>query len=269
MTALYLTDQIVERFRTAFANVSDCRSKWRRFRNDPITKVDWYIMPLLNPDGYEFSHDHDRLWRKNRRPPPQDSAGDCFGVDLNRNWDVVGNGVGASDDPCSDTYRGVEPNSEPEVRTAAEKLLELKDIVRASLSLHSYGQLWLTSWGYKAQLPVDNNKMIDLGEKAAEAIEKVNGRKYKVGAAGKIFYPAGGASDDFAKGKAHIPYAVTVELPGGKRMGFHLPEAQIIGVGEEMFAALEVVASRANRENLGEDEFAARERERNERSDTF
>ena len=36
-------------------------------RND-ITNVDWYIMPLLNPDGYEFSHANasNRLWRKNR-----------------------------------------------------------------------------------------------------------------------------------------------------------------------------------------------------------
>jgi hypothetical protein len=27
-------------------------------------------MPLMNPDGYEYSHDHDRMWRKNRVPPP-------------------------------------------------------------------------------------------------------------------------------------------------------------------------------------------------------
>ena len=28
--------------------------------------VDWYVAPLLNPDGYEYSHTNDRLWRKNR-----------------------------------------------------------------------------------------------------------------------------------------------------------------------------------------------------------
>ena len=28
--------------------------------------VDWYVAPLLNPDGYEYSHTNDRMWRKNR-----------------------------------------------------------------------------------------------------------------------------------------------------------------------------------------------------------
>ncbi len=30
----------------------------------------------------------------------------CSGVDLNRNYDVVGFGVGASSDPCDETYKG-------------------------------------------------------------------------------------------------------------------------------------------------------------------
>ena len=66
--------------------------------------VDWYIAPLLNPDGYEYSHTDDRMWRKNRSPPPPGSR--CYGVDLNRNWDVIGFGAGAtSSNPCSETYK--------------------------------------------------------------------------------------------------------------------------------------------------------------------
>ena len=56
--------------------------------------------------------------------------------------------------------------------------------------------------------------MVKLGHDAVAKMESVNGRKYDVGAAGAIFYPAGGASDDFAKARAEIPYAVTLELPG-------------------------------------------------------
>lgn len=33
---------------------------------ETIQSVDWYVLPLLNPDGYEYSHQFDRLWRKNR-----------------------------------------------------------------------------------------------------------------------------------------------------------------------------------------------------------
>ena len=31
-----------------------------------IEKLDWYILPVHNPDGYFFSGKWDRLWRKTR-----------------------------------------------------------------------------------------------------------------------------------------------------------------------------------------------------------
>ncbi|CAG7687277.1 unnamed protein product, partial [Allacma fusca] len=30
---------------------------------------DWYISPVINPDGYEYSHTNDRFWRKTRSYP--------------------------------------------------------------------------------------------------------------------------------------------------------------------------------------------------------
>ena len=51
-----------------------------------LDQAEFVIIPLLNVDGYEFTWTDDRLWRKNRRPPPSGSA--CYGIDLNRNYDV-------------------------------------------------------------------------------------------------------------------------------------------------------------------------------------
>ncbi len=34
--------------------------------SDILTLLDWYFLPVLNPDGYVFTRDVDRLWRKNR-----------------------------------------------------------------------------------------------------------------------------------------------------------------------------------------------------------
>jgi murein tripeptide amidase MpaA len=39
-------------------------------KNENYTRLlditDWIIMPIANPDGYEFTHTEDRLWRKTR-----------------------------------------------------------------------------------------------------------------------------------------------------------------------------------------------------------
>ena len=37
------------------------------------------------------------------QPPP--AGKNCYGVDLNRNWDVVGYGDGASSNECSEIYK--------------------------------------------------------------------------------------------------------------------------------------------------------------------
>ena len=33
---------------------------------DYLDKINWYFIPSANPDGYTWSWDHDRLWRKTR-----------------------------------------------------------------------------------------------------------------------------------------------------------------------------------------------------------
>src|SRR5262249_11263007 len=76
-----------------------------------VNAVDFYFVPLVNPDGYEFTWASDRYWRKNRRV----NMPRCEGVDLNRNWSVGwGGNNGSSADPCSDVYRGTDPWSEPD-----------------------------------------------------------------------------------------------------------------------------------------------------------
>lgn len=49
--ATYILSQLVEK-NTSYTKLLD--------------KTDWMIMPVANPDGYEFTHTGDRLWRKTR-----------------------------------------------------------------------------------------------------------------------------------------------------------------------------------------------------------
>ncbi|MCL4124914.1 UNVERIFIED_CONTAM: hypothetical protein GTU68_011585, partial [Idotea baltica] len=65
---------------------------------------DLYILPVLNPDGYNYTMVEDRLWRKNRM---QYSSEDCVGTDLNRNYDDGHwGGIGSSNRSCLDIYHG-------------------------------------------------------------------------------------------------------------------------------------------------------------------
>ena len=56
---------------------------------------------------------------------------------MNRNFDVVGFGVGASSFPCDDNYMGESAATQPEVISATNVILRVKPQV--SMSFHSYG----------------------------------------------------------------------------------------------------------------------------------
>ena len=164
-----------------------------------LRSLDWYVVPLLNPDGYEFSHTEDRFWRKNRRPPT--GEGSCHGVDINRNFHV-GYGLGASTDSCSEIYQGPAAGSEPETQALMAVGQRLNSSLLYYVSLHAYGQSWLTPWGYKTD-PVTNMKELEVVALAAASQmectygRSVPAREYEVGAAADIYYIAGGASDDW------------------------------------------------------------------------
>lgn len=107
-----------------------------------LTLFEIVVVPCVNPDGYEYSHTTDRMWRKNRRV----NSGGSRGVDLNRNWDDYWGQRGASKSGGSDIYCGTHPSSEPEVRAMADYILSLKNRL-IGIDVHSFGQLILRNFG--------------------------------------------------------------------------------------------------------------------------
>ncbi|KAK3536110.1 hypothetical protein QTP70_029266, partial [Hemibagrus guttatus] len=79
-----------------------------------LEKFDIFLELVTNPDGYEYTHTSNRMWRKTRRI---NSGSSCVGVDPNRNWGTGFGGAGSSSNPCSETYRGMSAYSESEVRS--------------------------------------------------------------------------------------------------------------------------------------------------------
>jgi murein tripeptide amidase MpaA len=154
-----------------------------------LTKYDFYILPVVNPDGYEFTHTTTRLWRKNRVP---NSGSTCIGTDLNRNWNNNWNLNGASQNPCSETYSGTAANSGAEVKALSDYLLSLAPRVKVYFPVHSYSQLLLYSYGYSSALPPTNAALLARGQQATAALTAVNGASYRVGTITNVLYSASG-----------------------------------------------------------------------------
>lgn len=107
-----------------------------------LDRFDWYFIPMMNPDGYEYSHAVDRMWRKTRRNYTQTETkrsnianqnslteeqpinNDCLGADINRNFEFHWRKGGSSNNVCSSAYAGDKPFSEPEARALANFMLK-------------------------------------------------------------------------------------------------------------------------------------------------
>jgi carboxypeptidase A4 len=145
--------QLVHQFHTDISKVVEYAAYQLLTSTDATTagfknSYDFYIFPIVNPDGFAYTQSTDRMWRKNRQTTPSAS---CVGRDINRNWpshwDQRG---GASTSPCDQDYKG--PSAGDGVETKALKAH--LDSVAASkgvmlyMDIHSYSQLWMYPYGY-------------------------------------------------------------------------------------------------------------------------
>jgi carboxypeptidase T len=145
-----------------------------------VEKVDLFIAPLINADGYEWSRNPagERMWRKNRRPPPASVPPHCgtcggadphrFGVDINRNFDVIWQflsptgtdgtfsvaGVlgNMSCNPCEfEVYVGESAASERETQNV---VFLLNNNPQYYIDVHMKGRKIYHSWGTDDNRPI-------------------------------------------------------------------------------------------------------------------
>jgi len=200
-----------------------------------------HVLPVVNPDGYEYSHTTTRLWRKNRRS----ISGSCVGVDLNRNYGFQWMTGGASSDPCADTYAGPSRDSEAETKAVEAAINAYINTWDAFFTIHAYGKWWFTPYGYTgSSVPPDYSELrakAQVGANALMAVYRETG--WVTGSSAQILYVASGGSDDWAYGTAKIKYSHCLELRPGQTgtdssYGFTLPEARAPLAGEETFQGI-------------------------------
>ncbi|XP_015174391.1 PREDICTED: zinc carboxypeptidase-like [Polistes dominula] len=209
------------------------------FSKDPVVRNlaeshVWYIFPVFNPDGYEYTHSTNRLWRKNLKR----STWRCKGVDLNRNWDTHWSEIGSSSNPCSEIYAGQSAFSEIESKSMSTFINNIPEKMKAYLAFHSYSQLLLIPFGHSNERIDNYDDLMEIGRFSVKALAMRYGTNYTVGNIVDVIYPASGGSMDWVRATIGPRITYTYELRDKGRYAFLLPSDQIIPTGEETMDSL-------------------------------
>lgn len=215
---------------------------------DLVDRSEIWIIPIVNPDGLEYSIHFYRYWRKNRR----NNGDGTYGVDINRNygykWGL--DNSGSSPNPDSSVYRGKSAFSEPE--TQAVRDLFVENDFRAMISYHSYSQVVLYPWGYTL-IPTEHDGLFSsIAKEMTSRMQQANGRTYEYGQAGDSLYFTNGDTTDWTYGIYGIP-SFTIELPPIDQIhgGFFNAEKDIQTIfAENLPAALYLIEWAIQQENL-------------------
>ena len=131
-----------------------------------------YIVPCLNPDGFEYSRQHFSFWRKNRR----DNGDGTFGVDLNRNFSI---NFKKTTDTRSNIYGGPHAFSEPETQ-AIKNFVENHTNITTALDYHSQGNVFFPAHKFNHEAEIEGTDLNILCANMANEIYKISGKQYGI-----------------------------------------------------------------------------------------
>lgn len=206
-----------------------------------LANLDFLFIPVLNPDGYEYTWTHDRLWRKNRQQTPDPN---CFGIDIDHLYDF--HWTRSTDSECGEEYSGNSPFEAYESRIWDEYLNNTNHNhqIYGYIDLHSYAQEILYPYAFScAQQPRDEENLIELAYGISKAIRMLLGKYYDVLPAcldrDSDLLPdlgSGSALDYMYHNKAYWAYQLKLRDSG--LHGFLLPSKYIEPVGQEIASGL-------------------------------
>jgi hypothetical protein len=197
-----------------------------------LASRDIWVIPVANPDGYEYTFTTDRLWRKNRR----DNGDGTFGVDLNRNHAAyfAFDDVGSSARHDAETYRGPSAESEPETRAIAAFHRAHPPVV--AISYHTYADAILYPWGHASGLFTGDQAAFEalagtvLHPAALDSLPGSGKTRYTPVPSWAL-YPTNGDYDEWAYqefGALALTVEMTAGWSAGSYYGFEFPDDEML-----------------------------------------
>ena len=150
-----------------------------------VDNAEWYLLPIMNPDGYERYRRYNARW-----------------IDLNRNWGGPGSG--------EDSSGGPYPFSEPETSALRDFLVGHPN-VRLHLDLHGYVPWFMWSWGFTSEHAPDHGVYYPVGVEVRSLIRAAGGESYHIGSIWEVAYWVSGGSIDYSYGDLNR-WGFTLEL---------------------------------------------------------
>jgi len=224
-----------------------CNYLITNYASDPnlqtlLDKLVFVVVPVANPDGYIYSWETDRLWRKNR----SNNTDGTFGVDLNRNfpshWGLDSGSSGATSD---DDYRGPSAGSELETQVSMQLLYSLPNLV-AAIDLHSFSQVILRPPSWEQATDPNEATLSSMSDGMVSHIASSRGTKYASEQAYKLYLSSGDAMTWWHDQSSSM-ISLTIELePQANTLsdGFILSPSEIVPVGMELTKGLVYVSER-------------------------
>ncbi|KAI1654904.1 zinc carboxypeptidase A [Daldinia decipiens] len=202
-----------------------------------LDNYDFYVLPVVNPDGFVYSQTTNRLWRKNRQTRDNTTA---VGTDINRNWSVGFGGDGSSSNPSSETFSGYQPGDAPETAALMEfaQTLAVDKGIKLYIDWHSYAQVILLSYGYICDsFPKNIDRQISLAGETAVRIAQPYNTTFDYGPGCLVLYQSSGNGRDYMTDAAGAEFGWGIELRSTS-YGFVLPADQILPSSVEIWEGM-------------------------------
>ncbi|CCF58653.1 hypothetical protein KAFR_0F00560 [Kazachstania africana CBS 2517] len=230
-TACYVMQQLLHNYKDHVRNVE------RHF----LEKFNYVFIPVINPDGYSYTWETDRLWRKNRQDTYISS---CKGIDIETSFNYKWSNNKVNSFPCDENYNGEHAFHAIESQLINSFLFENSPVkYHGFLDFHSYSQEILYPYTFSCDTTPNNyENLVEVSFGISKSIKQTSGKVYDVIAAckdaGSDLTPGMGAGSilDYMYHN-EVQWSLQLKLRDTGNHGFLLPSKFIKPVGNEMYNA--------------------------------